>query len=65
MEKLGIALGVIAVAVIVAVIVAWPVQLLWNGCLVGAIDGIHQIGFLQALGISILCSFLFKNSSTK
>lgn len=65
LEKIGIILGAITVVVLIALIIAWPVQLLWNGCLVGAIDGIHQIKFMQALGISILFSLLFKNSSTK
>lgn len=39
---------------------AW---LLWNGCLVGAIDGVQEITWLQSWGIMILSGFLFKNSS--
>jgi hypothetical protein len=42
---------------------AWPVQLLWNGCLIQAVDGLNPITFWQALGINILCGILFKNSS--
>ena len=42
---------------------AWPTQLLWNGCLVPAVDGIHEIGFWQALGINVLFSMLFKASN--
>lgn len=56
----GTALGLLAVT---AVLLAWPTQLLWNGCLVGAVDGINPIGFWQALGITFLCNILFKSTS--
>ena len=46
MEVLGKILSVIGVIIIVAVLLAWPVQVLWNGCLVGAVDGVHPIEFL-------------------
>jgi len=46
-----------------AILMAWPTQLLWNGCLVPAIDGTHEIGFWQALGINVLFSMLFKAST--
>jgi hypothetical protein len=46
-----------------AILMAWPTQLLWNGCLVPAVDGIHEIGFWQALGINVLFSMLFKAST--
>jgi hypothetical protein len=46
-----------------AIIMAWPTQLLWNGCLVPAVDGVHEIGFWQALGINVLFSMLFKAST--
>lgn len=43
-----------------------PVMLLWNACLVPAIPGLAQIGWLQAWGILMLCGFLFKPAgSTK
>lgn len=35
-----------------------PIMWLWNHCLVGAIDGVHEIGFLQALGIIVLVALL-------
>lgn len=62
MEKLGIFLSAIALGFVACLILAWPVQWLWNNCLVGAVDGIHSITFWQALGISFLFSILFKNS---
>jgi hypothetical protein len=63
MEKLGLVLGALGVVLLTAVILAWPTQLLWNGCLVGAVDGINPIGFWQALGITFLCNVLFKSTS--
>ena len=64
MEKLGIILGALAILAVACVLLAWPVQLLWNGCLVGAVDGVHSITFWQAIGINFLFGILFKNSSS-
>ena len=52
------------VAALLAVILAWPTQLLWNACLVPAVDGVNEITLLQALGLNFLCSILFKDSNT-
>jgi hypothetical protein len=65
MEKLGALLTAVALLAVGAIILAWPVQLLWNYSLVGAVGGINPITFWQALGISFLCSILFKNSNSK
>ncbi len=67
--KLGIIsaaiIGIIAIAFVFALLFALPVMWLWNGCLVGTIDGIHPItSFWQAFGIMLLCSLLFKSSSS-
>jgi hypothetical protein len=59
-QVVGAAIGV---ALVTTVIVAWPIQWLWNNALVGAVDGINPIGFWQALGITFLCNVLFKNST--
>lgn len=48
---------------VVSFLLSWPVYMLWNGCLVGAVDGIHTVTWLQAWGISVLSSFLFKPNS--
>jgi hypothetical protein len=68
MEKLttgiGLILGGIALIIFAAILLAWPVQLLWNGCLVDAVDGIHPIGFWQAMGLNFLFSILFKASTS-
>jgi len=38
---------------------------LWNNALVGAVNGVNEIGWLQAWGINILSGFLFKSSMSK
>ena len=67
MEKLFDVIGafiVLAVIIIVyGLLFSLPVMLLWNYCLVGAVAGISQIGWLQAWGIMILCGLLFKSST--
>lgn len=64
MEKLGALLVAVALLALGAVVLAWPVQLLWNYSLVGAVEGINPITFWQALGINFLFGILFKNSSS-
>lgn len=66
MEKLGIFLAAIGMLVLIAVFMAWPVMYLWNNDLVPAVDGVHEIGFWQALGLNVLFGILFKaNVSNK
>lgn len=63
-EKIGLAIvAALGVALVTAVLLAWPTQWLWNNALVGAVDGINPIGFWQALGINLLFGILFKTSS--
>ena len=64
MNKVGVVLGAIGVAILTAVVMAWPTQWLWNNALVGAVDGINPIEFWQALGINVLCNALFKSTSS-
>lgn len=59
-QFLGLFFGGIALITLVAILMAWPTQLLWNGCLVPAVNGVHEIGFWQALGLNFLFSILFK-----
>ena len=64
MEKLGVFLAAIGMVIVVAVLMAWPTQWLWNNALIGTIDGLNPIGFWQALGINVLCGILFRNSTS-
>lgn len=58
-ENLGIIIGSFLLIGLIAIIMAWPVQLLWNGCLVPAVTFANPIGFWQALGLNVLVSLLF------
>jgi hypothetical protein len=54
--------------VIIAVLIALPVMLLWNWLIPIVFPGefiAHSITFWQALGIALLCSCLFKSTSSK
>ena len=55
--------GVVFVVCAFALISSWFVMYLWTHCLVGAVDGIHTISWLRALGLSILTGLLFRSSS--
>jgi hypothetical protein len=57
-------IGVIAIITVFGLLCSLPVMLLWNGCLVGAVAGINEIGWLQAWGLMVLCGLLFKSSAT-
>lgn len=69
MENVAKIMGTFFAAVVglalAALILALPVQLLWNGCLVPAVNGVNEIGFFQALGLIFLFGTLFKNSNVK
>ena len=59
-------LGVIALVCVVGLMLSYPVMLLWNGCLVPAVDGVNTVTWLQTWGIIVLFGFLFKSQlSTK
>lgn len=65
MEKIGEILSAVLVGLAIIFVLAFPVQWLWNWCLVPAVDGINAIGFWQALGLTILSNVLFKSSIDK
>ena len=55
-----------ALVLVVAVAAAGLItQLLWNKCLVPAIDSANVINYTQALGIYVLANILFKNVNLK
>jgi uncharacterized RDD family membrane protein YckC len=65
-NKMKTAFSVFAIAVLavmlIGVLIAFPVMLLWNYCLVGAVAGVSEITFLQAWGLYILSNLMFKTS---
>ena len=60
MEKvLGFIAG-IGLAILLMMLLAWPVMLLWNYALAPVVDGVNNISLGQALGLMVLISLLFK-----
>ena len=57
-------IGGIALIVLVSFLMSWPVYMLWNGCLVGAVDGVHAVDWTTAWGISLLFGLLFKSHTS-
>lgn len=63
----GSVVAVLTGVLVLSFLLSWPVMMLWNGCLVDAIPGVHEISWLQAWGLNILCRILFNkpNSTSK
>ena len=65
-EVLGTVVGAIAAILFLSFLLSWPVMALWNGCLVGAVEGVKEIGWLQAWGLQFMLNLMFKTkTSTK
>ena len=71
MDKVFVVIGAaivgIAGIVFLSFLLSWPVYALWNSCLVGAVNGVNEVSWVQAWGISTLSGILFKTtvSNTK
>ncbi len=69
MDKLVAIAGTAVIGIIFLVflsfLLSWPVYMLWNGCLVDAVEGVKEVTWLQAWGINFLFGILFKPSSVK
>ena len=53
---------IVGIIVTLGLLFSFPIMLLWNGCLVPAVDGIKEIGWLQAWGLMILFGILSKST---
>ena len=66
MEKIAAIVGAVVLGLagllLLSFLLSWPVYMLWNGCLVGAVQGANEVTWLQAWGISVLSGVLFKTS---
>ena len=56
-------IGVVILAFLIDLILAWPFMLLWNW-LMPMIFGLTTLTFWQSFGVILLASFLFKNTGT-
>jgi hypothetical protein len=62
-EGVTTVVAMVGIMLLLSLILSLPVYWLWNGCLVGAVAGVSTVTWLQAWGISILSSILFKSNS--
>jgi hypothetical protein len=66
-QAIGALVVGIALILLLSFLLSWPTYMLWNGCLVGAVDGVREVTWLQAWGLSCLFGLLFRSNigSTK
>ena len=57
-------LGAFVLIIFLGFLLSWPLMMLWNGCLVDAVEGVKQVTWLQAWGLNFLFGILFKSSSS-
>ena len=60
---LGAIVAGVAALLFLSFVLSWPVMMLWNGCLVGAVDGVKEITWLQAWGLQFLFNLLFSKAT--
>jgi len=60
-ETAGTVFGAILMIILFSFLFSLPVMLLWNYVLIELIQGIRETTWLQAWGMSVLCSLLFKS----
>lgn len=60
MEKIMLVIGTLGILLFISFLLSWPVYMLWNGCLVDAINGVNEVTWLQAWGLTVLCGLMFK-----
>lgn len=58
MEKIAFVVLLWIAAILLGMIIAWPIQLLWNYALVGSITAVNEISFWQAYGIFLLAKLI-------
>ena len=63
MNAVNTVVAVIVIAFVLSVILALPIMWLWDW-LMPAIFGLKEITLMQAWGLSLFCSLLFKNNTS-
>jgi hypothetical protein len=63
-EILFTIVGGIVFLVFLSFLLSWPVYMLWNGCLVDAVEGVKEVTWLQAWGLNFLFGIMFRSSSS-
>ena len=60
---LTIVFGIIGIIAVMTLLFTLPVMWLWNG-LMPDLFNLPEIGFWQAMGLTLLCGILFKGGSS-
>ena len=60
MDKIMLVIGTVGLLLFISFLLSWPVYMLWTGCLVDAINGVNEVTWLQAWGLTVLCGLMFK-----
>ena len=63
MDKLIIIATAIALSLLLMALMAYPLMLLWNLCLVPATTVLKEVGWLQMWGIAILFGAIIKGTT--
>jgi len=64
MKVLVTIVGALGFIVLLSFLLSWPIMMLWNGCLVGAVDGVHTVTWLQAWGLTVMIHSLVRATAT-
>jgi len=63
LETLGALLLAVATVALMMLITGLITKLLWNNCLIPAVNGINEITFWQAMGLNILFGTLIRSTT--
>jgi hypothetical protein len=58
-------IGGLALVVLLSFFLSLPVMVLWDSVIPQIFAGLHEITWMQAWGLSLLCGLLFKSHSGK
>ena len=61
MRALYIFSGTVALVILFSFLLSLPVMLLWDAVMPQIFTGLHEISWMQAWGLSLLCGLLFKS----
>ena len=65
MNALITIVGGLVLIVLISFFLSLPVMLLWDAVIPQIFTGLHEITWLQAWGLSLLCGLLFKSHNSK
>lgn len=64
-ELLITVIGGLAFLLFLSFLLSWPVYMLWNGCFVGAVNGVNEVTWLQAWGLNVLFGIMFNSGASR